>query len=234
MKKYILSVMALATVVLTGCTDRDTEGMTEITTYPVITLNGGDMIVQKGTEFADPGCTADLGGTDVTANVVAISNVDTNESGVYSVSYKVSNEDGFSASASRTVVVADMTDPVEGYYAVSASSYRERLGTKVAYGKSFNICIFRDTDGSYYCEDLLGGWYCQRAGYGTNYALTGNFSVDSATGVVTLGDNHLIGWGDSADGMTDGTYDFSTHTLHYNVGYASMNFVQDLTRLEKL
>lgn len=234
MKKYILSVMALATVALTGCTDRDTEGLTGITTYPVLTLNGGDMIVQKGTSFEDPGCTADLGGVDYSDNIITSSDVDTKTSGVYTVSYSVYNEDGFSASASRSVVVVDMTDPIEGYYAVSATSYRDRSGTQTVYGEQYNICIFNNGDGTYYCEDLLGGYYCQRAGYGSNYALTGYFSVDSTTGAVSLLSSSLIGWGDSADGMTDGSYNFTTHALHYNVGYASMSFIQDLTRLEEL
>ena len=228
--------MALATVALTGCTDRDTEGLTGITTYPVLTLNGGDMIVQKGTSFEDPGCTADLGGADYSDNIITSSDVDTSTSGVYTVSYTVYNEDGFSASASRSVIVVDMTDPIEGYYAVSASSYRDSSGKQTVYGEQYNICIFNNGDGTYYCDDLLGGWYCQRAGYGTSYALSGNISIDSTTGEVQHLNSNLPGWasyGYKTESMT-GSYDFTAHKFHYTVTYYVMIFVQDLTRLEEL
>ena len=77
---------------------------------------------------------------------------------------------------------------------------------------------------SYAVDDLLAGWYCVRAGYGTTYAMQGTISVSG--GVVSLVDSFLAGWGDSATSLTDGTFDIATGTMTYNLEYTDtpMNF----------
>ena len=53
-------------------------------------------------------------------------------------------------------------------------------------------------------DDLFGGWYCQRAGYGTNYAAQGIIEL-ADDGSVSLVDSYVPGWGDALDDLT-GTY----------------------------
>ena len=123
MKNKITTIMlALVALSFASC-DKETEGVTGITIYPVLELEGeSTLIVDKGTPFEEPGYTATLDGEDVSDQVVVNSDVDTNTSGIYSVSYTITNSDGFSKNASRTVVVLDPSDDVEGVYTVDAEA----------------------------------------------------------------------------------------------------------------
>lgn len=112
-KLLYLMVFALATVSLASCDDESTAGLTRITYYPELTMEGpATVYVDKGTTFTDPGYSAILDGEDVTDQVQVNSNVNMAASGVYSISYAVTNDDGFSSTASRTVVVTDPNDQI--------------------------------------------------------------------------------------------------------------------------
>ena len=85
MKKNIFFAMMLALVsfALTSCGDKETEGLSRFTYYPLLELEGdGYMVVGKGTTFQDPGFSATLNGEDVSSQVTVSSNVNTNKSGV--------------------------------------------------------------------------------------------------------------------------------------------------------
>ena len=100
MKKSIfcLLISALTLLSFSSCS-KDSEGLTKITTYAVIDLEGGSIItVNKGSEFVDPGYTAIQGTEDVTANVTVSGKVNTAECGAYTLNYRVVNPDGFAAS----------------------------------------------------------------------------------------------------------------------------------------
>jgi hypothetical protein len=227
MKKNIFFAMMLALVsfVLTSCGDLESEGLSRFTYYPVLELQGGDyMVVDKGSTFQDPGFTATLNGEDVSSQVAVSSNVNTAKSGVYSVVYSIKNSDGITANAKRTVVVLDPNSAVEGFYLTQADSYRLRQGAQVAYGKEFEILIIDNGDGSYDVDDMLGGWYCQRAGYGTNYAMQATITI-ADDGTVDCVYNYVPGWGDGLDDF-EGTFDAATSTFQINAVYAAMNFVQ--------
>ena len=205
MKNRILfiAMLAFAAFVNISCDDESTEGMTRITYYAQLSLEGDKTLyVDKGAEFVDPGYSAIMEGEDVTDMVEVSSNVNTAKSGVYSISYSIVNNDGFYSTASRTVIVTDPNDPVEGLYETDPESYRI-YGGETPYGASFDILILNNGDGTYSVDDLLGGWYCQRAGYGTDYAMEGTISVD-ADGNITLINSYVPGWGDSATGITNG------------------------------
>lgn len=233
MKTRLISflMLAVAAIFMTGCS-KDSEGLTSITYYPVISLEGDSyMIVDKGSNFVDPGFNVTLNGEDVTSQATVKSNVDTSKSGVYSIVYSAVNADGFSASETRTVVVLDATDAIEGFYATDASSYRiNAAGTKTVYGSSFELLIIGNGDGTYEVEDLLGGYYSQRAGYGANYNCTGTIAIDES-GKVTALESYVAGWGDSLDkDLIDGTYDAATGTFSWNAPYAGMNFYVTMTK----
>lgn len=215
MKKNILYTMlfALVALVMTSCGDKKSEGLSRITYYPSIELEGDSYIVwEKGTPYVDPGYISMMNGEDVTAEVTVSGAPDVTKSGIYNVTYTTKkNEDGFDASASRTVVVLDPNSEIEGFYLTQPDSYRSYNGNDVAYKNAYEILIIDNGDGTLTVDDLFGGWYCQRAGYGTNYAAFGHISL-AEDGTVGLIDSIVPGWGDSLDDLT-GTYEDGVFTI---------------------
>lgn len=237
MKKSILFIatLALLTLGFSSC-EKQSAGLTQITYYAEIILEGeSTMIVAKGSEFVDPGFTATMKGEDVSDKVEVTSDVDTSVSGVYSIVYSIVNEDGFPASASRTVIVLDITDPVEGFWACSPASYRTNTnsGAVGEYGASYEILIVSNGDGTYFVDDLLAGWYAQRVGYGSDYAMQAEIAI-AGDGSITLNDSYVPGWGDAADALSsDAKYDAATQTISYTVTYAGyLDFTVELTKVD--
>jgi len=230
MKKIILSCLTVCTLALglVSCEDKEYTD-TRVTYYALIELEGDDyIVVEKGSDFADPGFSATINGEDVSDKVVVDSNVDTSKSGVYSISYSMTNKDGFTASAERTIVVLNSQDPIEGFYTTSADSYRDRAGTITKYGASYTILVIGEGNGVYSVEDFLGGYYWIRAGYGTNYACYGTVSI-ADDGTVAGLTSSVPGWGDSAKSVT-GTYDSATKTISIDTNYAGMDFYVTMTK----
>lgn len=117
MKKYI-SIIALALGLLSTSCSEDTNGLTGITYYAVIELEGPTyMIAPAGTPFVDPGYSATMQGEDITSQVKVSTNMDTQnpKPGYYSIVYSAVNPDGFSASSQRYVLVADADDKASGF-----------------------------------------------------------------------------------------------------------------------
>lgn len=228
MKKNIFYTMlfAAAMFTMTSCGDDESEGKSRITYYPTIEIKGDNpLIVAKGSSYEDPGYTSLMGGEDVSDQVTVSGLPDTSKSGLYTVRYTTAkNADGFDASTTRRVVVADPNDAVEGLYMLDASSYRVRDGAQVPYGDSYPVVVLAKSDGNYSVDDMLGGWYCLRAGYGTRYAMKATISV-AEDGTVELLESEVPGWGDSHDDFT-GTFDAATGTFSLNTMYAGMDFIQ--------
>ena len=224
MKKNIFYTMlfALCALVMTSC-DKKSEGLSRITYYPSITLEGDTYLVwEKGEAYVEPGYHSELNGEDVTSQVTVSGTVDVNKSGIYTLTYTtVKNEDGFDASAKRTVVVLDSTSPVEGFYLNQKTSNRN--GT--AYGKDYEVLVIDNGDGTVTVDDILGGWYCQRAGYGTNYAMTATIAI-ADDGTMTLISSYVPGWGDGLDSL-EGTFDAASSTFNFVCVYAgSLTFTE--------
>ena len=98
-----------------------------------------------------------------------------------------------------------------------------RNGT--AYGKNFQVLVIDNGDGTISVDDLLGGWYCQRAGYGTKYAMSGVLGV-AEDGTLTLIDSYVPGWGDGLDSF-EGKFDAATSTINFVCVYAgSLTFTE--------
>ena len=225
MKKNILYTMlfALVALVMTSSGDKKSEGLSRITYYPSIQLKGDSYLVwEKGVAYEEPGYVSELNGEDVTSQVTVSGAVDVNKSGIYTLTYTtVKNSDGFDASASRTVVVLDSSSAIEGFYMNQATSNRN--GT--AYGKNFQVLVIDNGDGTISVDDLLGGWYCQRAGYGTKYAMSGVLGV-AEDGTLTLIDSYVPGWGDGLDSF-EGKFDAATSTINFVCVYAgSLTFTE--------
>ena len=224
MKKNILFTMlfALVALVMTSCS-KDSEGLSRITYYPSIELKGDSYLVwEKGVAYEEPGYTSEMNGEDVSSQVTITGNVDVNKSGIYTLTYTTTkNEDGFDASASRTVVVLDSKSAVEGFYMNQATSNRN--GT--AYGKDYEVLVIDNGDGTVSVDDILGGWYCQRAGYGTKYAMTATLAIAS-DGTLTLVKSYVPGWSDGLDSL-EGSFDAATGTFNFVCVYAgSLTFTE--------
>ncbi|MBO4673611.1 MAG: DUF5012 domain-containing protein [Bacteroidaceae bacterium] len=223
MKKFLIysfsvSMMALG---LFSCND-DNDDHTDkrVTYYATLNLDGEEyMVVDKGATYVEPGFSAEMKGEDVTDQVVVNSNVDTSTSGVYSVTYSITNADGFTVEKERTVVVLDPNDPIEGFYQTSSDAYRDYGGTITQYGGPFEILVINKGD-YYFFDDLMAGWYCQRAGYGSDYSMESAVTIND-DGSLNLIYSYVPGWGDAADDL-EGTYDSATGQFSYVLAYAGI------------
>ncbi|MFD0792124.1 DUF5011 domain-containing protein [Mucilaginibacter litoreus] len=111
MKRYLTYIVIIFAAVIFGSCGKDSfdykegyVGSSKITVYPIITVTGDDyIVVPKGTAYTDPGATAKVGNDNV--DVATKSPVNVNAAGVYTITYSATNSDGYSATATRRVVV---------------------------------------------------------------------------------------------------------------------------------
>jgi hypothetical protein len=221
MKKNIIYAMllALGVITLASC-DKDTEGLSRITTYAVLEMNGESfMKVNVGGSFNDPGCVATMGGEDVTDQIQVNSNVDTSKPGFYNVNYVVYNEDGFPASASRTVMVVDPNNFAGVYLGES------EFGSRHYYNAPINIT--KRADGTFLIDDLAGGFYCygRYPGYEPTYdfhleAIL-QLNADNTIEVLAQGSWY---WGDPMEDVS-GSYDPATGTIKLVMDFGAPFYV---------
>lgn len=108
-RKYVFLLMVFVSMIASCSKDKiinthDRVGISKVTYYANITLTGNSVIsLIKGSAFVDPGVKADAGGTDVP--VTTTGTVNTDEVGLYNLTYSATNADGYSSSSSRIVVV---------------------------------------------------------------------------------------------------------------------------------
>ncbi len=225
MKKILVFMAAVvaALCLLNGCKDKASAGLTSITSYAVLTLEGGDRVyVDKGTPFVDPGYKAMMQGKDVTDRVKVISDVDTEQSGVYTVNYVIVNDDGFPATASREVVVDDLSQPIEGYWELDNTISKRDYGGKIgSFKKPYLVYITQQSDGSYYVDDMFAGWYAIQVGYGSAAAMPGVITID-ADGTIALVKSYSAGWGDGIEELTNGKYDAAKKTIYYEAAFRGL------------
>jgi len=229
MKKILLSIIFGISSLLffSSCHKVTTEGMTGITYYASIVLNGDEeIVVQKGSVYVDEGCYAELDGKDISSEVKCVNTVNAAVSGIYSVTYSYTNKDGFSSSTSRTVYVLDKTDPLEGIYVTNPASFRNYSGTiKKFGGDAFSQLIFKNDKGLYEVQDFMGGYYWIGQTYGLDYAAGGTFSLSGST--ITLVSSFVPGWGDSLDYLKDASFDGKT--IKWTAGYGKGKMFFEVT-----
>lgn len=230
MKKILmLMIGVLAVLAMQSCGDDDSEGLTRLTYFPTMTLEGGSRVVwDKGTPWVEPGYTSTLNGEDIADKVTISGNVDVNKSGVYYLTYtSMTNEDGFSSSVTREVDVLDPNDPIEGFWDVDRDK-TSRNGTSFAdntsstypnFANPMELLIINNGDGTYYVSDLIGGFYAQGRNYGSSYAMTGDVAINGSD--ITLVDSYLAGWGDGLVDFSDGVYDATAKTMQWKATYVS-------------
>lgn len=127
----------------------------------------------------------------------------------------------------------EIDNTIEGIYLTQPNCYRIYNGVNNTYGGCPEIFILDNGDGTYYVDDLLGGYYSQCRGYGFNYAMTGNIAI-AEDGTITLKDSHVIGWNDGLTSLI-GTYDAATSTFTIEAEYISgMKFYQTWVKDSKV
>ncbi|MFI3286016.1 MAG: DUF5012 domain-containing protein [Rikenellaceae bacterium] len=224
MKKLIYSLFLLAAVgSFTSCHEVTTEDTSKVTYYATLELLGESTILWSlGEEYVDPGYVAELNGEDVSSTVVVTGSVDTSTPGIYTLLYQVFNEDGFGVSDTRTVMVSDSSaSPIEsGFWTLQPGSYRNYSGT-ISNFSGFPITVLQLEPGIFYVSDLIGGYYDQGVGYGSDYAMVGYFQLNDDNSIDILSGD-VSGWGDSMDSYENAYYDEATGTINWDVAYAGV------------
>jgi hypothetical protein len=170
MKKNLILLLSAALLVMaTGC-EKTSKGVTKITYYPVITLQGDNpYVVQLGGGFTEPGYSATLDGEDYTPNVKVSSNVNSDVPGIYSITYSATNPDGYSWSTTRDVYVLNPGGVANVYLANCSMGSRQY--------KNIPTVIKPISDGVYEIDDMCGGFYY--AGRYPGYEPTYDFHADT-------------------------------------------------------
>jgi len=200
MKKLIIFSFLVAAFMV-SCNEADIVdtdqqvGISKVTYYPILTVTGEEYVtVAKGGTFTDPGATAEAGGASVP--VVASGTVDTNTVGVYVVTYTATNTDGFSASASRFVVV----------YSTDAGAAAQDLSGNYARTSNGSVSTWTKIAPGTYKVFNPGG------APGTNLTVI----AFNPTGNII----HVPTQPDSAGGTTSCTNNAGGADITYNNGYA--------------
>lgn len=232
MKKIFFYGLALclSAMSLTSCSSDEEHTDTRVTYYINLTINGDEVVyLDANSTYNDAGCKAEANGQDVSDKIIIDNPVDTKNIGPYTVTYSAVNEDGFASQAYRYVYVGV---PVTG--SVATGSFRQTYNAdgspkaQVAWS-GYDIDLLTDGNGKYWVEDLLGGYYEQRAGYGSSYSMKGYLQVNADNTVDLVGGGDVVGWGDAYDDFMNGKFDPATNTISYTVVYADMDFNVILT-----
>jgi len=237
MKNIIKTIAFLvAVLLLASCHKITSEGVTQITYYPSITIIGGDLTIELGTDFTDPGYIVMEGENDITSKTIVRGTVNTNKVGLYRLSYSATNVDGFSGSATRKVYVYDPSSSTDlsGTYTVDiGNSYRYQFsnGAIIKYsdmGDLFDGDFSEFTvelkpsflPGYFSVTDMYGGYYYAGRNYDARYLMSGIIAFVEADNSIILVDSFVPGWGDGLDGLDDGIYDPDTETIEWGALYA--------------
>ena len=217
---------------LTACND-DNDALTDsvLTTYPHFTMLGDEFTeVNLGEPYVDAGCTATLGGVDVTSQIVTtgLDEIDTNKAGFYYITYSMVNADGYVKSVTRTVAVFDpsVDTDLSGNYVTTTGTICNIFSSG---GKlpliGMSITVDKILPGLFNVSDLIGGLYDQYVGYGSDYAMQGVIQLTADNKIIVL-DGLVPGWGDSFDVAYDGEYNPETGAISWAVEYAGLYLIE--------
>lgn len=225
--------MACALISFSACEDETSQDPSTITYYATLELQGDELLFwDMNTPYVDPGYVSEMQGEDVTDQVVVTGNVDYTKAGIYDLVYTMTNKDGFSVTRSRTVMVSDPTpSPIaSGYWTVAPGSYRDYWGSSQTPFSGYQVIILQLNPGHFYISDFMGGYYDQRAGYGSDYAMVGEFQLNADNTITPL-KSSVKGWGDAMDEMRNGQCDPETGVVSYEIDYAgAMTFYITLNK----
>ena len=190
MKKILLYSFLLTLFVSFVSCEKDSEGISTVTKFAVITYVGDDVVyVKKGGSYT-PSATSS-GGETITIK----GSVDVNKPGFYPIQFSATNADGFDALAEQLVVVYEADDILAGVYD----------GVRVGKDLGGLVLIYPNGDGSYSCTDLLGGYYEFGVKYGNAYASpTSKMSITGNTITADPGSDTPWGPWELSEGLKTG------------------------------
>jgi len=242
MKRQIISYLTIAIIgVLSSC-DRDleTEGISRITYFPDLTMEGEPIIfVEEGDPYTDAGASAKEGeesievGTSISGSYFEgnVASINTTDPDTYNITYSATNSDGYPGLVSRTVYVAgkgNFVDDISGLY----TSTVIRNGVTGAQYTDMGYVIVRKTGAStYLLSDVIGGYYDLGRGFGPAYAgpsstITAN---DLSTNDFTFGPSVGIGaFGGIAD-ITEMQINATEKTIHLKTDWDAGPYTFDVT-----
>lgn len=207
MKRIYYILFALSAVFITAC-EKDSEGVSQITTYCEFEMKGDvDMFIPVGTTFTDPGCIAWEGETEV--KVTSTSNINTNEIGMYTITYTAVNSDGFPATTTRNVNVCYPNMDIAGIWTAQIVRNGSPRGP-------YQLTLLPLSEKTFYITDLLGGWYWIGSGYGFTYAFPGVLEINDDN-TLSIIEAHESAWGSVgvfSESVTP-TYNPETKTINF-------------------
>ena len=217
--KY-LAIGALVALSLTSC-NKDTEGLTDILYYPVITLEGDDIVLLSvGDKYEEPGYSAALGDEDYTANVKVSTDLDTSEPGFYTVTYSAVNPEGFAATVSREVWVKN---PGHFNNIYLAECWHASNPARHFYDSPISISAVDESQGLYIISDVLAGYYAY--GIYPQYRNSYDFYAEAllqldGTDITMLEEGDWYFYDDEdPEEMYDGKWDPETGIVTYRLNY---------------
>jgi hypothetical protein len=200
---YLSVIFFLAASTFSSCEKVTTKGISTMRYYPVITMAGdASVTIDQGAAYTDAGATAEQNGVtlDVVTSVTSLyfgysgTTVDSNVPDVYFINYTATNDEGFSATASRTVTVnltqkGDFVTSLDGYY---TSDVLRVPGP--SYSGMESILVVNLGGNTYGISDGIGGYYAIGRNYGDGYLATpATFTADIAGNVFTPGPSFGVG-----------------------------------------
>ncbi|WP_417350562.1 immunoglobulin-like domain-containing protein [Flavobacterium alkalisoli] len=167
--KTLKAGLLLSLAVLTSCGYEDPVD-SKVTYYPIIEVNGGDVLLNLGDSYTDPGAVATIDDEEVPVDIRFVgryrnnvsTTLDTNIADIYTQEYSATNEDGFSGTSTRQVIVAntgDLVNSIEGLYTSTVFRNGTQGSPASAYTDIEYMLIWKNADGSYQISDSFGGWY---------------------------------------------------------------------------
>lgn len=176
--KYLNIVLTLFAAVLVSCSVDSTGDVSEVTNFPIITINGpSDLVLEQGSDYTDLGAIATEGGEEIpvttteSAGTYFGASLNTNDPDTYTVSYSATNKDGFEGSALKSILVypptGDLVNSIEGVYTSTVNR-----GSEFHYDLEY-IYIKKIGEDEYAISNANAGFYSLGRGYGTDYAALG-------------------------------------------------------------
>lgn len=204
---YLGAIYFFAASLFSSCEKVTTKGISTLRYYPVITLQGDPTItLNQGDSYVDAGATAEQNGTtlDVVTTVTSLyfgysgTTIDSNVPDVYYINYTATNDEGFSATASRTVTVnlthtGDFVTSLDGFYYGNVGRLPSQ-GAVSATADLGPIWVVNLGGNTYGVSDGIGGYYAFGRAYGDGYLATpATFTADIAGNVYTPGPSFGVG-----------------------------------------
>lgn len=181
--KYLYIILFLITGTLVSCVQDDTNDVSRITNYPIITVSGeSEIFLQQGASYTDAGAVATEGDneipvtTTISAGNYFGSAFGTDSPDKYTVTYSAVNADGFAGTALKTIWVkptkGDLVTSIEGLY-LSNVQRGPAFAVTAQYTDLKYVFIKKIGTDKYAISDAVGGYYDLGRAYGAAYATSG-------------------------------------------------------------